>query len=253
MEKADKLSDRGLKDPKTNAAARLSASFNVGKLLLEGGDLQRSLPVLHDCWRRGYGAAAANLLGEVHERLGNTEEAESWYGRSLASNPSHVPAHLTLARMLAKNQSRVAEAELRFLRARRVAPSEAQVHSHYGLYLMDRERHDEAAATLAEAARLSPQDYDATFNAAVAAREAGKLDAAEAWYRRAVELRPREASGHMNLGALLHLVGKLQEAEAEYLEAWGLGSRKEVTRTNIHRLHNVMRARRMEVRTVEGL
>ena len=87
----------------------------------------------------------------------------------------------------------------------------------------------------------------------MAAREAGKLDAAEAWYRRAVELRPREASGHMNLGALLHLVGKLQEAEAEYLEAWGLGSRKEVTRTNIHRLHNVMRARRMEVRTVEGL
>ena len=118
---------------------------------------------------------------------------------------------------------------------------------------MDRARHAEAAATLAEAARLAPGEYDAAFNAAVAAREAGLMEAAEMWYRRAVSLRPGDASAHMNLGAMLHLVGKLVEAEAEYLQAWDLGRREEVTRTNLRRLHNVMRARRMEVRSVVGL
>jgi len=252
LTKGSNLSDSGLKDPAANAAARLAATFNLGKLLLEGGEVQKAISVLQDCWEKGKGAGAANLLGEAHERLGQTEQAEAWYSRSLQSNPAHIPAHLTLARMLARNQSRAGEAEAWFRKAQAVAPGEARVHSHYGLYLMDMARHSEASATLAEAARLAPRDYDTVFNAAVAAREAGDLAAAETWYRRAVNLRPQDPSPHMNLGALLHLAGRLREAEEEYLEACALGPVEETTKTNLQRLHKLMRNRNMKVRSIGG-
>ena len=252
LTKGSNLSDTGLKDPAANAAARLAATFNLGKLLLEGGEVQKAISVLQDCWEKGKGAGAANLLGEAHERLGQTEQAEAWYSRSLQSNPAHIPAHLTLARMLARNQSRAGEAEAWFRKAQAVAPGEARVHSHYGLYLMDMARHSEASATLAEAARLAPRDYDTVFNAAVAAREAGDLAAAETWYRRAVNLRPQDPSPHMNLGALLHLAGRLREAEEEYLEACALGPVEETTKTNLQRLHKLMRNRNMKVRSIGG-
>jgi len=250
LTKGSNLSDTGLKDPAANAAARLAATFNLGKLLLEGGEVQKAISVLQDCWEKGKGAGAANLLGEAHERLGQTEQAEAWYSRSLQSNPAHIPAHLTLARMLARNQSRAGEAEAWFRKAQAVAPGEARVHSHYGLYLMDMARHSEASAALAEAARLAPRDYDTVFNAAVAAREAGDLAAAETWYRRAVKLRPQDPSPHMNLGALLHLAGRLREAEEEYLEACRLGPVEETTKTNLQRLHKLMRNRNMTVRSI---
>jgi len=252
LTKGSNLSDTGLKDPAANAAARLAATFNLGKLLLEGGEVQKAISVLQDCWEKGKGAGAANLLGEAHERLGQTEQAEAWYSRSLQSNPAHIPAHLTLARMLARNQSRAGEAEAWFRKAQAVAPGEARVHSHYGLYLMDMARHSEASAALAEAARLAPRDYDTVFNAAVAAREAGDLAAAETWYRRAVNLRPQDPSPHMNLGALLHLAGRLREAEEEYLEACALGPVEETTKTNLQRLHKLMRNRNMKVRSIGG-
>ena len=253
LAKAGALSDTGLKDPAANAAARLSASFHLGKLLLEGGEATRALPVLEEVWRRGGAAAAANLVGEAHERLGRPDEAEAWYKRSLRANPGHVAAHLTMGRMLARNLTRAPEAEGWFRRAVEQAPGEARVYSHYGLYLMDQARHAEAATALATAASLDPANYDAVFNAAVAAREAGQLEAAERWYRGAVALRPADASPHMNLGALLHLVGRLREAEAAYLEAWRLGHGQEATRTNLRRLHGLMRARGLEVARVEGL
>ncbi len=52
----------------------------------------------------------------------------------------------------------------------------------------------------------------------------------------------------MNLGAMLHLVGKLEEAESEYLSAWSLNPDDAHTRTNLNRLHKVMRAKGMAVR-----
>ena len=54
----------------------------------------------------------------------------------------------------------------------------------------------------------------------------------------------------MNLGAMLHLVGKLREAEDHYITAWRLNPGDASTKTNIGRLHNIMRARGMEIRDI---
>lgn len=55
----------------------------------------------------------------------------------------------------------------------------------------------------------------------------------------------------MNLGAMLHLVGKLTEAEDHYLKAWQLRPGDAATKTNIQRLHNIMRGRGLPVQSID--
>ena len=118
---------------------------------------------------------------------------------------------------------------------------------------MDRQRFTEAASHLGRAAQLSPSDYDNVFNAAVAYRESGQLELAETFYRKSVKIRPMEAGSHLNLGALLHLRGKLEEAEREYIEAWSLQPGDLTTRTNIQRLHRVMRKKNINITALRDL
>ena len=107
-----KLDDNGLKDPKTNANARSSALWHLGKLLLETGDPGRAVTVLQsglkDHHRDGSGRQRnleniLNLLGEAHQALGHQDAAEAWYSSALEADPSYVPAQLMMAKMLAKN------------------------------------------------------------------------------------------------------------------------------------------------------
>ncbi|KOX75129.1 hypothetical protein WN51_14542 [Melipona quadrifasciata] len=77
-----------------------------------------------------------NLLGETLSRLQQYAEAERWFQASLASQPDHVPAHITYGKLLARNSSRVLEAERWFLRARRLAPDDSSVHHHYEKFAM---------------------------------------------------------------------------------------------------------------------
>ena len=46
-----------------------------------------------------------NLLGETLSRLQQYNEAEKWFQASLASQPDHVPAHITYGKLLARNVS----------------------------------------------------------------------------------------------------------------------------------------------------
>ena len=57
----------------------------------------------------------------------------------------------------------------------------------------------------------------------------------------------------MNLGAMLHLVGKLREAESHYLTAWKLNPGDPSTKTNLERLHNIMRAKRIPFQPLNWL
>jgi len=46
-----------------------------------------------------------NLLGETLSKLQQYAEAERWFQASLASQPDHVPAHITYGKLLARNVS----------------------------------------------------------------------------------------------------------------------------------------------------
>ena len=79
--------------------------FHLGKLLLEAGEVKRAISILLNGVKQGGKENILNLLGESYQLLGQVDQAEEWYSKSLQANPAHVPAHLTLAKMLAKNVS----------------------------------------------------------------------------------------------------------------------------------------------------
>ena len=87
-------------------------------------------------------------------------------------------------------KTRQNEAESWFMKAKKLAPNDASVHLHYGLFLMDSDRNLEAAEEFAMAAEISPTDYESVFNAGVAFRQAGNNEKAEKYYRNSVNLRP---------------------------------------------------------------
>ena len=104
-----KLDDNGLKDPATNANARSSALWHLGKLLLEAGDPQRAVTVLQTrvTEDRMSGRRTLenihNLLGEAYQALGHQDKAEAWFTSALEADPNYVPAQLMMAKMLANN------------------------------------------------------------------------------------------------------------------------------------------------------
>ena len=98
-----KLDDNGLKDPKANANARLSALFHLGKLLLEAGDHQQAISILLRGVSLGGQENMFNLLGEAYQSIGQEDTAERWFSDAILKNPHHVPAQLMMAKMLAKN------------------------------------------------------------------------------------------------------------------------------------------------------
>ncbi|XP_060820271.1 protein O-mannosyl-transferase TMTC2-like isoform X1 [Bombus pascuorum] len=234
------LDGSGLKDKRAHEAARVQALLQLGALYADQGRLQRALSAyreaLHALPDHYPPQSVYNLLGETLSRLQQYAEAERWFQASLASQPDHVPAHITYGKLLARNSSRVLEAERWFLRARRLAPDDSSVHHHYGLFLTSQGRLSEAAEEQLRAAELSRSDYELSMAAASALRQADRLEDAEVWYRHAATLRPHEARSHTNLGAILHLNGKYKQAAAAYSEALRLQPGDATTIMNLHKL-----------------
>ncbi|KAF0770551.1 protein O-mannosyl-transferase TMTC2-like, partial [Aphis craccivora] len=132
-----------------------------------------------------------SLYGDALAQLNRHREAEMWHKAALEVGPDHVPAHLSYGKWLAKNRTRIHEAENWFLRAKKLAPSDASVYKHFGVFLLEQERYSEAASQLVEAVALEPDDYDLTVTAATALRQAGVSLRAEEMYRKAAILRPQ--------------------------------------------------------------
>ena len=105
LQYASKLDDNGLKDPKTNANARISSMWHLGKLLIEAGEPKKAIQILQDGVKLGGQERVFNLLGEAYEALGEIDIAERWYNSAIETNPHNVPAQLMMAKMLAKNVS----------------------------------------------------------------------------------------------------------------------------------------------------
>jgi tetratricopeptide (TPR) repeat protein len=234
----------GLKDPRLHEQTKISALYNLGRLLDDQGRHQEAIKVYLDAVDKlpsHYAPQSLyNMLGEAYVKIGDWTRAEHWYREALRVKPDHIPAHLTLAKLLQK-KGLLDMAEQLFLKARLIDPNDASVHQHYGQYLSDTGRHQEAADSYTTAAGLSPTDFELIFNTASSLRQAGRNTEAEVYYRRSVELRPDMAIAYMNLGAMLHFNGKFLEAESSYLTALRLQPDDDVTRANLNKLRNRLR------------
>ncbi|XP_021915042.1 transmembrane and TPR repeat-containing protein 2-like isoform X2 [Zootermopsis nevadensis] len=235
------LDNTGLRDPRTHRTATVACLFHLGRLAMEQGRLHEAVDVFFEAVNKRPDfyppQSLFNMLGEAYSRLGRDAEAEPWFRASLSVRPDHVPAHLTYGKLLARNRTRIGEAEQWYVQAERLAPGDASVCRHYGQFLLAQKRYAEAASKLEEAVALSTTpDFEDVVAAATSLRMAGDFAGAERNYKLAISLRPEDTSSVANLGALYHLTGRMEDAEARYQDALRLMPEDDVTRTNLKRL-----------------
>ncbi|PSN52847.1 Transmembrane and TPR repeat-containing protein 2 [Blattella germanica] len=250
------LDGKGLRDIKTHQAARVACLFHIGRLAMDQGRLNEAIDVFLEAVhnRPHYYAPQSlfNMLGEAYSRQGRDAEAEPWFRAALSTRPDHIPAHLTYGKLLARNRTRLAEAEDWYIRAERLAPGDPAVFRHYGQFLLSQKRYGEAVAKFENAMALSSApEYEDLVSTATSLRLAGDFGGAEKYYKLAISIRPQEASSLANLGALYHLIGKLEEAEMYYQRTLRLLPEDEVTKTNLQRLRNLKRTRH-EMKKLQG-
>ncbi|KAL6116777.1 tmtc2 [Pungitius sinensis] len=237
------IPDENLKDPHAHKSSVTSCLYNLGKLLHEQGQQEEALSVykaaVQKMPRQFAPHSLFNMMGEAYMRLNRLEEASHWYQESLRAKPDHIPAHLTYGKLLSVIGQKT-KAEKYYLRAIQIDPTKGNCYMHYGQFLLEQSRLGEAAEMAERAAELDGSEFDVVFSAAHMLRQASLNEAAERRYEHAASLRPDHPAALMNLGAILHLNGKLPEAEANYLRALQLKPDDVITRSNLHKLWNIM-------------
>ncbi|XP_064605710.1 protein O-mannosyl-transferase TMTC2-like [Liolophura sinensis] len=233
----------GLKDPRLHENTKISALYNLGKLLVDHNRIHEGIKAYREAIRRRPSyyppQSIYNMLGEAYLKLNQYEEAEHWYREALKTKPDHVPAHLTMANLKHK-QGLSKEAEVWYRKAMELDPQDTAVRQHYAQYLADSGKVTEAIEAYRKLVDERPEDFELLFNTANVFRQATRNSEAEDMYRKATFADPNMATGHMNLGAMLHFNGKLAEAEQSYLAALKLKPDDEMTKQNLVRLRNLM-------------
>ncbi len=94
-------------------------------------------------------------------------------------------------------------------------------YAHYGMYLVELARYEEAKDAIEKAIQLCPDDkLDIPhYQMGYIYEFRGDFQEAAEWFKKAIALRPHDAEVHGILGFLLAKQGKLKEAEQCYLTA----------------------------------
>ncbi|XP_026835157.1 transmembrane and TPR repeat-containing protein CG31690 [Drosophila erecta] len=237
-----RLEGNGVRDRGAHVEARYTCYLQLSVLYRSEGRLRdaaatlkeslKALPVLPQRQR----AVLHLRLGEILAELQDWAEAEHQQRLALHLQPEQGAAYVTYGQTLARNGSRLAEAESWFKRALQLAPLEPSSHHHYADFLEQQERHHEALSLRLRAAALAPQDYILQSCVADALRLLNRLAEAELWYRKAVTLQPLAAHAHANLGAILQMRGLRKEAVACYHKALELQPGHAISRANLARM-----------------
>ncbi|XP_025413092.1 transmembrane and TPR repeat-containing protein CG4341-like [Sipha flava] len=230
-----------VKDIKSHKTAKKSCVIRLGKMFVEIGEHQKTVQLFKSIIK-SEGSLSQTMLYALADSLsvlGKDTEAEMYYKQLLQVNPTDVSAFLTYGDLLAKNRSRISEAEEWYGKAHRTAPNDPVVRTRYADFLSAVGRLDEAVDQYEAAAALASDDHQIAVKTATALREAGRTSESETYYRRAATLYPQDAASHSNLGAILHINNKLDEAERSYKNALRLQPDDATTLANLRKLRNV--------------
>jgi Tfp pilus assembly protein PilF len=84
------------------------------------------------------------------------------------------------------------KAESEFRHAIDETPDDWMSYNNYGIFLLGRNRFDEAGAQFRRATRLNPENVQGFVGIGEALRQSGKTRAAAIWYRKALRLDPNQ-------------------------------------------------------------
>lgn len=155
--------------------------------------------------------------GLARHQAGRRDEAEAFYLKALAKQPSHPAANHLLGVLLLQS-GRAADAVTRLQRAVRLHRS-AEYLGNLGTALNAAGQPLEAVEAFDAALALQPASPGVLNNRGMALKALLRHDEAVASYRKAIALLPQEAGFHRNLGNVLADLGDWRGAEAAYREA----------------------------------
>lgn len=192
------------------------------------------------------------LLGRIHDEIGNEQEALTAYRAALRANPRHIDTRVRIVQLLSRS-GRIDEVIEEYRQLMRTAPGEPRFVVELATLLMQVGRRDEALQMAEQTGRRYPRDpsvhqalaelytrWDeeelATREVQILARiepndpahlialgsqqfEAGRQDAAVATWRRLLGVEHDRAAGHAALAAVLADHDLLELADHEYREA----------------------------------
>ncbi|XP_055889069.1 protein O-mannosyl-transferase TMTC2-like [Biomphalaria glabrata] len=237
------LDTSGLKDPRLHDGTKISCMFNHGRILMDEDKLKEALAMFMKALQRRpdhYGPQSIyNMIGEVYYKMGQLEEAEKWYREALKSKPDHLPAFLTMSKLM-QMKTKWEESESWLKKAKQFHPTDLTVDFHLAQLYASMQRFSDSIQILEKLLPVMSNDFDIVYNAANVYREADLKDKAEELYMAAVKLKPNEAAAWMNLGAMFHINTKYKQAEQAYLKALELKPNDKVTTENLQRLHNLV-------------
>ncbi|MCK4796479.1 MAG: tetratricopeptide repeat protein [Spirochaetes bacterium] len=147
-------------------------------------------------------AEAYYYAGLAAQHLGNIEQAEEQYKKSIKAYPKNVAAHSNYAIMLQKLK-RLEKAEEHYKRAMDAAPENAVVHSNYAILLKELKKPEEAKVQYKLAIEADPKNAVAHFNYAILLEELKRPEKAEKQYKLAIDANPKLAAAHINYANLL--------------------------------------------------
>jgi serine/threonine-protein kinase len=143
--------------------------------------------------------------------------------RALRLDESLPDAHLAMAHIYFYHDRNWAGAEHEFRRAIELNPNNAQAHKHYGLFLVSRERFDEAVAEAKKALSLDPLSVAVNFVAAWTYLYAGRFKDALELVRLMRELDTNAPQSFWLEGNLLLANGRYEQAADVLEKASALG------------------------------
>ncbi|KAH8282742.1 hypothetical protein KR054_009461, partial [Drosophila jambulina] len=238
-----RLEGHGVRDRTAHEEARYTCYLQLSGLLRSEGNLPEAASVLKESLEvltsqpQKHKAMLHLRLGEILAEMQHWNEAEHQQKLAMELQPQQGAVYVTFGQTLARNGSRLAEAEMWFKRALQLAPLEASSHHHYADFLEQQERHQEALSLRLRAAALAPHDYVLQSSVADALRLLNRLAEAELWYRKAVTMQPLAAHAHANLGAILQMRGLQKEAAECYYKALELQPGHAISRANLARIN----------------
>src|SRR5690348_4021659 len=151
------------------------------------------------------------LLGVAQERSGDHARAAQTFERLTRIQPD-VPAWWNNLGEACRQAGDLPAAERALLKAKSLAPGDAEVHYNLGLLYIQQQRWAQARDVLLDAVQLAPRFVEARLEAAHACHVCGDLEGEEAMLEGAEDWPPQPAEQALVLASILSVLGRLEIA-----------------------------------------
>jgi len=151
------------------------------------------------------------LLGFAQQQMGEYPRAARTFERLVRMQPD-VPAWWNNLGVAYRHAGDASASEQALLKAKSLAPRDAEVHYNLGLLYIQQQRWPLARETLLDAVQLAPQFVEARLEAAHACHVCGDIESERVMLEGADGWPPQPAAQALVLASILSVLGRLETA-----------------------------------------